>query len=62
MDSSDFNRDPHVEPEKLKDALNTVCNHLIDMHPKLVGTEVDNAVKYIKKAVSDEDLVMVYYP
>ena len=46
MDSSDFNRGPHVEPEKLKDALNTVCNHLIDMHPKLVGTEVDNAVSY----------------
>mgnify|MGYP003670790932 CR=1 FL=1 len=62
MDYTEFKRSDHITDHQLCKALDAVCGHFEDQHLSDVDKTVISAVKYIRKAMSDEELVMVYYP
>ena len=51
----------NITEDELTEAMNILCDFAKD-HQHFSGTRVKEAVKYIDKAMKDDDLVMVYYP
>ena len=55
----------NITEDELTEAINILCDFAKDHQHNNVGsnaTRVKEAVKYIDKAMKDDDLVMVYYP
>jgi len=58
----------YITEDELTEAMNILCDfakdqlihHIPDLHGNSI--KIQNAVKYLDKAMADEELVMVYYP
>ena len=62
MDWSEFHRDDYITEDELTEAIIILRNFVNSHNENDISKNVRNAVKYLDKAMADEDLVMVYYP
>ena len=62
MDWSEFHRDDYITEDELTEAIIILRNFVNSHNENDISKNVRNAVKYLDKAMADEELVMVYYP
>jgi len=62
MDLSEFYRDDYITEDELTEAIIILRNFVNSHNENDISKNVRNAVKYLDKAMADEELVMVYYP
>ena len=62
MDFSEFHRDDYITEDELTEAIIILRNFVNSHNENDISKNVRNAVKYLDKAMADEELVMVYYP
>jgi len=62
MDWSEFHRNDYITKDELTEAIIILRNFVNSHNENDISKNVRNAVKYLDKAMADEELVMVYYP
>ena len=62
IDWSEFDRNDYITEDELTEAIYILRDFVNEHHKKDVSKNVRGAVKYLEKALADDELVMVYYP